>query len=721
MIARKPTTPSAGAILAAALPMLMPLINAQTAPAWPSFTPPPTKTVEVEEEWHGEKVRDPYRWLEETETPDAKAWIEAQAKTAEGFLERLPQRSAFKKRLEELIDYDKHGLPRLIGGRLFYSRMTGLQNQAVQYWREDREGAEERVLLDPNTLSEDGTVAVSGFSISPDGRYVAYGLSRAGSDWQEYQVLDVGAGATLPETLKWVKFSHASWAQDSSGFYYSRYDEPAAAAVLKAKNVHHKVWFHRLNTPQTEDTLVHQRPDQPEWLLGGGETEDGKFLLLNASKGAAGKDAVFLAERGPDGAWGEVKEVRAAFDARYDFVGNDGGTLYFVTDFEAPRGKLVAMENGKFAPGDWRVILPETQAVLQRVSYVGGKFIAQSLVDAHDEVAVYDRDGKKERDLPLNNFAAVGGFGGRQADTETFYAETGFTQPSEIFRYQIADGRATSWQKTKVPFDTDGFITKQLFYPSKDGTRVPLFVVHRKELALNGENPTLLYGYGGFNISLGPSFSASLMAWLERGGVYAVANLRGGSEYGEAWHEAGQRLNKQNVFDDFIAAAEFLIAEKYTAPSRLAIFGGSNGGLLVAACLIQRPELFAAAAPAVGVHDMLRFQRFTIGYAWQDEYGYPETDRTDFENLRRYSPLHTLKPGTAYPPTLVMTADHDDRVFPAHSFKFAAALQAAQGGPAPIVLRVETKAGHGAGTPTSKIIENAADRFAFFAEATGLK
>lgn len=720
MIARSAFYVTAAAGSAALFAASLSSAVADPAPAWPPFTPPATRTVEVEEEWHGIKVRDPYRWLEDTESPEVQAWIDAQANAARQWLEALPLRTAFKKRLEELVNYDKHGLPRRLGGRLFYSRLSGLQNQAVHYWRDDVPGAEERLLLDPNTLSEDGTVSVSSFSVSPDGRYVAYGLAHSGSDWQEIRVLEVDSGKTLAEELKWVKFSRASWAADSQGFYYSRYDEPAADA-LKAKNEHHKIWYHRLGTSQAADKLIHHRPDQPEWLLGGGETEDGQFLLISASKGAAGNNAVFYAERQEDGSWGEVKEIRAGFDARYHFVGNDGRVFYFNTDYEAPRGRLVAMELGRFSPEAWRTIIPESSSVLQTVSYVGGKFIASYLVDAHDEVVIYDRDGKKVRDLPINNFAAVGGFGGKQSDEEVFYLETGFTQPAEIYRYRIADGKTESWQKTQVPFDTEGFVTKQLFYHSKDGTRVPLFVVHQKGLTLNGQNSTLLYGYGGFNHAMTPSFFAGLMAWLERGGVYAVACLRGGSEYGEAWHEAGKRLKKQNVFDDFIAAAEYLVAEKYTSPSRLVIQGGSNGGLLVAACLLQRPDLFAAAAPSVGVYDMLRFHRFTIGYAWQDEYGYPETNEADFKNLLSYSPLHNVKPGVSYPPTLIMTADHDDRVFPAHSFKFAAALQAAQASPAPVVLRVETKAGHGAGTPTAKMIESMADRFAFFAEATGMK
>lgn len=717
--------PARAIILTGMLWALAAKASAAADVTWPAFDPPSAPPVEVEEVWHGETIRESYRWLEDTASPESQAWIEGQAQAARALLDQLPLREAFRKRLEEVWDYDKHGLPTLRGGRLFYSRKTGLQNQAVHYWREDAPGAEEKTLLDPNTLSADGTVAIAGFSINPVGDKIAYGISQAGSDWQVWKILDVAAGRTLEDELKWVKFSGASWAADGSGFYYCRYDAPQDEAALKAANVNQRVWFHRIGTPQSEDTLIHEQPDKPQRMFGCFETEDGAHRLLYASEGSAGKNAVFIASRQEDGTFEPFRDLLPHFDADYDFIGNDGGTLYFKTDKDAPRGRLIAIAAADPAPEKWRTVVPEAASVLQSVRYVGGRFIAQLLVDAHDEVHVFDRDGKKIGGVPLPNMASVGGFGGKQSDTEVFYVINGYTLPPEIFRYKVSTGESTSWQKTAVPFAVDSFVTEQIFATSKDGTRVPAFVTRRKDMPLDGANPTILYGYGGFNISLGPGFSPGLATWLEKGGVYVVANLRGGSEYGEEWHRGGQRLNKQNVFDDFIAVAERLIALDYTSPAKLAISGGSNGGLLVAACLQQRPELFAAAAPAVGVHDLLRFQRFTIGWAWQDEYGFPEKDKADFDNLRRLSPYHNVQPGTPYPPTLILTADHDDRVFPAHSYKFAAAMQAVQtpeqrtGTPA--VLRIETKAGHGAGTPTAKIIALEADRYAFFAQALGMK
>ncbi len=697
------------------------LIASSTAGAadWPAFSPPAAKKGDTVDTLHGVKVPDPYRWLESTETDEAKAWIETQATAARKLLGALPARETFRKRLEALWNYDKHGLPRALGGRLFYSKKTGLQNQSVHYWR-PASGGEEKVLLDANTLSADGTVAVSDVSVSEDGKYFAYSTSASGSDWEEWRVIEVSTGKTLPEVLKWVKFSGASWSADGRGFYYNRYAAPKTGEEYKAENLHQKVWFHVVGTPQEQDTLVYERPDQPKWMFGVGESEDGRFRLMDVDQGAASKNAVFIAERKGDGTFGEFRPLMDAFDARYRFVGNEAGTLFFFTDKDAPRGRLIAVEAGMPAPADWKTLVPESKSALQSVSWLGGRFIAQYLTDAHDEVRLFDRAGKPAGEVALPDLGAVGGFGGRQADTETYYVVTGYTRPASIFHYDVATGKSTPWWQAKVDFDPAAFTTEQVFYTSKDGTRVPMFVVHRKDLPKGEPRPTVLYGYGGFNISLGPSFSPSLVAWLEKGGVYAVANLRGGGEYGEEWHSAGQRLKKQNVFDDFIAAAEHLVREGRTTPAQLGISGGSNGGLLVAACLLQRPDLFGAASPEVGVHDLLRFQKFTIGWAWQDEYGHPETDEADFKNLLKLSPVHNVKPAN-YPATMVQTADHDDRVFPAHSFKFGAALQAAQQGKAPIILRIETKAGHGAGTPTSKLIESAADEWAFFAKALGLK
>lgn len=692
---------------------------------WPSFDPPRARPSESEAVvWHGERVPDPYRWLEDTGTAESVGWIEGQAAAARAFLDQLPDRASFQQRLEALQSYDKHGVPAVYGGRLFYARKTGLQNQAVHYWAEDKPGAEEVVLLDPNVLAADGTVAIAGLAVSPDGRWAAYGVAEAGSDWQTWRVREVSTGRTLADELRWVKFSGASWAADSSGFYYSRYAEPAAGEALKVANANHQVYFHRVGTPQVDDRLVYERPDQPRWLLSAGETEDGRYVVLSMSAGAAGRNAVWVAPTAPAGL-GAFRPLRDGFEARYDFVGNEGGTFYFLTDHEAPRGRLVAVDLARPEPGAWRTILPETDAVLQSVQWIGGRFLAQRLVDAHEEAHIHEADGARVGSIELPNMATISGLSGRQTDREVFYAISGYTQPAEIFRYEVASGARTLWKKTEVPFAVDQYVTTQQFATSADGTKIPMFVTQRRGLPRDGGNPTILYGYGGFNISLGPAFSPSLVAWLERGGVSVVANLRGGGEYGEAWHQAGQRLQKQRVFDDFVACAQEVVASGLTAPERLAISGGSNGGLLVAACLQQRPELFAAAAPAVGVHDLLRFHLFTIGWAWQDEYGFPEKEAADFHNLRRLSPYHNVIPGRRVPPTLIMTADHDDRVFPAHSYKLAAAMQAAQTpeqrASVPVVLRVETRAGHGAGTPTSKSIALEADRYAFFAKALGMK
>lgn len=667
---------------------------------------------DVVDEIHGVKVADPYRWMEEIDSPETRAWVEAQQDYTEAWMAQLPEREKIRDRLTEAFDYDKHGLPERIGGRLFYSRKTGLQNQSIHYWREDREGAEEKVLLDPNSLSEDGTVSVAGWSVSDDGKRVAYGLSESGSDWSTWHVMDVDSGKVLEDEIRWVKFSWASWAPDGSGFYYSRYAEPTEGEKLKDTNLNQRAYFHVVGTAQSEDRLVYERPDHPKWGFGVGVTEDGRFLTISVWEGAGSKNGFFFRDLSKGGDSGVV-ELFNQFDARYGFVGNERNLLYFVTDLEAPKKRLIAVDLEKPDPANWRTILPESDGTLQDVSFLSGRFIAQYMVDAHDVVSIHDRDGKKLRDLPLPNLASVGGFGGYQNDTETFYATTGYTDPGAIYRYDVVSGESTLFWEPEFPVDLSAYETRQVWYPSKDGTEIPMFITRRKGAPMDGSVPTILYGYGGFNISLTPGFSASIAIWLELGGAYAVANLRGGGEYGEDWHKAGMQEKKQNVFDDFIAAAEFLERENYADRDHLVIHGGSNGGLLVGACVNQRPELFAGAATAVGVHDMLRFHKFTIGWAWQEEYGDVE-EKEAFQILRSYSPYHNIREGGKYPPVLIETADHDDRVFPAHSFKYGARLQAAQGGDAPILMRIETKAGHGAGTPTDKTIEAAADRFAFF-------
>jgi prolyl oligopeptidase len=548
------------------------------------------------------------------------------------------------------------------------------------------------------------------------GATLAYGLSRSGSDWQEWKVRDIETGEDLPDHLRWIKFSGASWTPDGQGFFYSRYDEPPPGREYESANYFQKLYYHRLGTPQSEDLLVYHRPDQKEWGFAGGVTEDGNYLIISVWRGTDPKNLLFYKDlRDPNL---PVVELIREFEANYSFVGNDGSRFWLLTDLNAPRRRLVAIDLDN--PGQVQEVIPEAEETLQGVSLINNQFVAFYLKDAHTQIKTFALDGTYLGAIPLPGLGSASGFGGKRYDTETFYTFTSFTTPPTIYRYDFTTGRSTLFRQPQVDFDPQAYEVQQVFYPSKDGTRIPMFLVHRRGLARTGDHPTLLYGYGGFGISLTPSFSVGLVAWLEMGGVYAQPNLRGGGEYGEAWHQAGTKLNKQKVFDDFIAAAEWLVANGYTNPSKLAISGGSNGGLLVGACLTQRPDLFAAALPAVGVFDMLRFHKFTIGWAWISEYGSPE-DPEEFKALYAYSPLHNLKPGTAYPATLITTADHDDRVVPAHSFKFAAALQAAQGGSQPILIRIDTKAGHGAGKPTTKLIEETADRWAFLVEVLGIQ
>jgi prolyl oligopeptidase len=666
--------------------------------------------------YHGVAVPDPYRWLEELDSAETKAWVDAENKATFAYLETLPNRTAIKERLTALWNYERYGVPAKEGGRYFFTRNDGLQNQAVLF-AVPRLDATPEVLIDPNTLSKDGTVALAGTAVSEDGKYLAYGVAEAGSDWNTWKVRSVDTAQDLADTLRWVKFSGASWTKDGKGFYYSRYAEPVAGAELKNVNLDQKIYFHKLGTPQAEDALVYERKDQPEWLLSGTVTEDGHYLVIGVAQGKTVNTALFYKDLQAPGA--PVVELLPKFDAQYGFVGNDGPVFWVQADKDAPRGRVFAIDTRKPEPKDWAEVIPESKDALQGVSVVGERFFASYLKDARSVVRTIDLRGKPLGEVALPGIGTVGGFSGKRADTETFFFFTSYTTPTTIYRYDVAAGQSHVFRAPKVAFDAAAYETRQVFYKSKDGTKVPMFLTHKKGLKLDGQNPTLLYGYGGFNIPLTPAFSISNLAWLERGGVYAVANLRGGGEYGESWHQAGTRLQKQNVFDDFMAAAEWLIAHKITSTPRLAIEGGSNGGLLVGAVLTQRPELFGAAIPAVGVMDMLRFHKFTIGWAWVSDYGSSD-DPKEFAALRAYSPYHNLKKGTCYPPTLVTTADHDDRVFPAHSFKFAAALQDAQGCDQPVLIRIETRAGHGAGKPTAKIIEEAADVWAFLLHALGV-
>jgi len=693
----------------ATLLAVLPFLAAQTTkhPERP-LAYPQTKQVDQVDDYHGVTVADPYRWLEDLDSPETAAWVAAQNEVTFAFLGEIPAREKIKQRLTHLWDFERYGVPFQEGGRYFFSKNDGLQNQSVIYVQEKLAG-EPRVLIDPNKLSADGTVALTTMAASDDGKYLTYGLASAGSDWNEFKVRDVTTGQDLPDDLKWIKFSGASWTKEGKGFFYSRYDEPKGAALADV-NYFQKLFYHRLGTPQADDRLVYQRTDQKEWGFDGEVTEDGRYLIITIRQGTERKNRVYYQDLQAND--GKTVVLLDDFDAQYNFLGNEGPVFWFFTDSDAPRGRVIALDTRTPERAQWKEIIPQAEETLQSVSIVNDLFITTYLKDAHALVRVFDLPGQHVRDVQLAGIGSVGGFGGKRKDKETFYAFTSFSTPSTIYRYDAVSGQSEVFRKPKVGFNPEDYVTQQVFYHGKDGTRVPMFITHRKGLPLDGNRPTFLYGYGGFDAALTPNFSISRLLWMEMGGVYAVANLRGGGEYGREWHDAGRRHKKQNCFDDFLAAAEWLIANKYTSSKKLAIAGGSNGGLLVGACMTQRPDLFGACLPAVGVMDMLRFHKFTIGWAWTSDYGSPDNP-DDFKVLYAYSPLHNLRPGTCYPPTLVTTADHDDRVVPAHSFKFIAALQAAQACPNPVLIRIETKAGHGAGKPTTKLIEEAADTWAF--------
>ena len=659
--------------------------------------------------YHGTLVADPYRWLEDPDSEETRAWIEAQNQVTFNYLSEIPTREKIKQRLTKLWDYEKYGIPFKEGDRYFYFKNDGLQNQSVLYTLKTLDD-QPKVLLDPNKLSEDGTVALSGLSISEDGKLLAYGLSASGSDWQEWKVRNVETAEDLQDHLKWIKFSGASWTHDNQGFFYSRYDEPNEKTQLEDVNYYQKLYYHQLGKPQSEDALIYHHPDQKEWGFSGGVTEDGHYLIISIWLGTDSKNLVFFKDLTKPNA--EVVELINQFEADYSFIDNDDSVFYFRTDLNAPRGRVIAIDSKNPASENWQEIIPQSAETLESVGILNNQFVADYLKDAHSQIKIFDLKGEFIREVELPGLGSAGGFGGKRHDTETFYSYTSFTTPGTIYRYDMVTGKSTIFRQPQVDFSPNDYETKQIFYHSKDGTRVPMFITHKKGIKLDGNNPTYLYAYGGFNASMTPGFSVSLLVWMEMGGVYAMPNIRGGGEYGEEWHQAGMKDKKQNVFDDFISAAEWLIANKYTKTEKLAIAGGSNGGLLVGTCITQRPDLFGAALPAVGVMDMLRFHKFTIGWAWTSEYGSADNPE-EFPALYAYSPLQNIKPDTAYPATLITTADHDDRVVPAHSFKFAAALQEAHAGDAPTLIRIETKAGHGAGKPTAKIIEEAADKWAF--------
>ncbi|MEZ5429408.1 MAG: prolyl oligopeptidase family serine peptidase [Pyrinomonadaceae bacterium] len=676
---------------------------------------PKTKKVDQTDDYHGTKVADPFRWLEDDNSDETKAWVEAQNEVTFSYLKKIPEREQIKGRLTELWNYEKYSAPFKQGDKYFYYKNDGLQNQSVLYVA-DSITDEGRVLLDPNKLSDDGTVALSGMSISDDGKTMAYGLAAAGSDWQEWHFIDVATGRKLPDVLKDIKFSGASWTKDGSGVFYSRFPTADDNSKLTRINYFQKLYFHKLGTPQAEDKLIYERPDDKEMGVGGGVTEDGNWLIIYVTKGTSPKNMIYFKNLKTDDS--PILPLIDKFEADYTFLGNDNANFYFKTDKDASKGRIVWV-NVLARTRKWREIVPEAQETLESVDFINNQFVLGYLKDAYTQIKIYDIKGKFVRDVELPGIGSAGGFGGKRFDTETFYTFSSYNSPPTIYRYDMKTGKSELFRKSNVDFNPDDYEVKQVFYPSKDGTRIPMFIVHKKGIKLDGNNPTLLYGYGGFNISLTPGFSVSRLVWMEMGGVYAVANLRGGGEYGEKWHEAGTKLKKQNVFDDFIAAAEYLIRENYTSSEKLAIQGGSNGGLLVGAVLNQRPDLFGAALPAVGVMDMLRFHKFTIGRAWTSDYGSAENPE-EFKALYAYSPLHNIKKGAKYPATLVTTADHDDRVVPAHSFKYAATLQEAQAGDAPVLIRIETKAGHGAGKPTAKVIEEQADIYGFLMKNLGM-
>ncbi len=674
---------------------------------------PKTEKITHADDYFGTKVEDPYRWLEDDRAPKTEAWVEAQNKVTFAYLNAIPFRDELRKRLDEIYNYPKYSAPFKKRDLYFFSKNDGLQNQSVLYVQKGLNTTPE-VLLDPNKLSADGTTRLGGFAPSKDARYAAYMLNQAGSDWQQIKIMDLRGRKDLADQIDWVKISGMSWAGD--GFFYSRYDAPKEAdKAYSAKNEYHKVYFHKIGTPQASDQLIYEdkTASNAQRFHTAGTTDDERFVILNISDRGKGKDGNAVYVRDMTKGDKTFKLITdESLDHQYGVIGNIGDKLLVQTNKNTPNEKVVLIDSSNPAESNWKVVLPEKTEPLVSVSQVGGKLIATYMKDVTHRVYVYDENGKLENEIKLPALGTVSGFGGERDDKEVFYTFTSYVFPPTIYRYDIAKKTSTVFRKPEIKVNTDDYETKQVFYPSKDGTKVPMFIVHKKGLPMNGQNPTLLYAYGGFNISLNPGFNPLNLAWLEQGGVYAVANLRGGAEYGEKWHEQGMKLKKQNVFDDFIAAAEWLKSNKYTSTEKLAIQGGSNGGLLVGAVMAQRPDLVKVALPAVGVMDMLRYHKFTIGYNWAAEYGHAEENAETFKNLYAYSPIHNLKAGVAYPATLITTADHDDRVVPAHSFKFAATLQEKHAGENPVLIRIETKSGHGASS-TTKALDTTADIMAF--------
>jgi prolyl oligopeptidase len=731
---------------------------------------PVTRRVGHVDTYFGVKVADPYRWLETDvrESKEVARWVAAENEVTRRYLDSIPERSKIRRRLTELWNYAQYSPPRKEGGRYYYFKNDGLQNQALLYVMHSLSG-QPQVLLDPNAWSKDGTIALGGLGFSNDGRYLAYCRSEAGSDWSTWQIMEIASRKLLPDVLRWTKFTQASWTKDGKGFFYSRYERPWPGGEYQSLNFHNRLYYHRAGTLQEADELVYYRPEHPDWQYDGTVTDDGRWLVITTHLGTDDRYRVTVKDLSRPGS--AAIELVDNFEHEYSFVDNVGSVLYFKSDLDAPRRRLVAVDLAAMKEGvaarlpntqysvlstqsvanappssvhappstprsplpAWKQIIPQLDATLVGVSCVGDRFIASYLRDATSRVYVFTLEGRALDKVALPGIGTASGFHGKRSDKETFYSFASFATPPAIYRYEIKDTQEQlSWgvrhshgvshlfRRAEVRFRPEDYEVKQVFYQSKDGTRVPMFIAHKKGLWLNGDNPTLLYGYGGFNISLTPMFSVARLAWMEMGGVYAQPNLRGGGEYGEAWHKAGTKLNKQNVFGDFIAAAEWLCRERYTRPERLAIQGASNGGLLIGAVMTQRPELFGACLPAVGVMDMLRFQKFTEGRTWVDDYGSADNAQ-EFKALRAYSPYHNLRPGVCYPATLITTADTDDRVVPGHSFKFAAALQCAQACDNPVLIRISTRAGHGGGKPTTKRVEETADEWAFLVRNLKMK
>jgi prolyl oligopeptidase len=667
---------------------------------------PKTQKTDVTDTYFGKTVPDPYRWLEDDNSEQTAKWVQSQNKVTQEYLSKIPYRQQIKERLTKLWNYPRIGVPSLEGNHYFFFKNDGTQNQSVLYIQNSLDD-EPRVFLDPNKLSTDGTVALGEYNVSKDGKYFAYAVSKAGSDWSEIYVKETESGVQLNDKIEWVKFSGISWKDD--GFYYSRYDEPVGGGKLTSKNEYHKVYYHKLGEPQSNDKLIYKNDNYPLRNYYVFTTEDEKFLILSESESTSGNSLYIKDLSSPSS---EFVLIAQGFDNEYGVIHNVGKNFFIMTNYNAPRNCVVEVDLAQPDKKNWKVIIPEKEEVLQSVYVSGGKFIAQYMKDATSKAIVLEHTGKVLYDMQLPGIGTLAGFSSKDKETQAFFSFTSFTSPSTIYKYDVNSNKSEVLYESQLNFDNTQYESKQVFYTSKDGTKVPMFIVHKKNIKLDGSNPVYLYGYGGFNVSMTPSFSVSRLVFLENGGVFAMANLRGGGEYGEKWHKAGTKLQKQNVFDDFIAAAEYLIDQKYTSPKKIAIAGGSNGGLLVGACMTQRPDLFGVALPAVGVMDMLRFHKFTIGWAWTTDYGSSENEE-EFNYLLGYSPLHNLRKETCYPPTLITTADHDDRVVPAHSFKFAATLQEVQSCDNPTLIRIETNAGHGAGKPLSKMIEETADVWSF--------